>query len=283
MKPVKVLCIGGSDSSSGAGIQADLKAVSACGCYGLSVITAVTAQNTFGVQDIFKITPVFVEKQIEVILGDIGVDAVKTGMMLTSGIVNTIAGKISEYHIKKLVVDPVMLAKGGRNLLLPDAYEAMVKKLLPLALVVTPNIPEAEILAEMEIKSVAEMKIAAALIQKFGVRNVVIKGGHLPGSKRSGVIDILYDGDRYYEYSASWIDTKNTHGTGCTYASALAAGLALGKDIATAAGEARKMVTTAIINSVSLGAGYGSVNALAGKFRSKQSTQSRNNGAKIKK
>ncbi len=267
MKPVKVLCIGGSDSSCGAGIQADLKAVSACGCYGLSVITAVTAQNTFGVQDILEITPEFVGRQMDAVLNDIGADAVKTGMLLTAGIVNAVAGKIREYHIEKLVVDPVMLAKGGRNLMLAKARQALVKKLLPLAMVITPNIPEAEKLAGIEIKSVGAMKKAACLIRKLGVQNVLIKGGHLENSKQKEVVDILFNGEIYQEYSSPRIDLRESHGTGCTYASALAANLALGKDVATAAKLAKKMVTSAIINSVSLGAGHGSVNALAGKLK----------------
>ncbi len=266
MKPVKVLCIGGSDSSGGAGIQADLKAVTACGCYGLSVITAVTAQNTFGVQDILEIAPEFVARQIDVVLNDIGADAVKTGMLLTAGIVLAVAGKIREHNIEKLVVDPVMLAKGGRNLMLAAARESLVKKLLPLALVVTPNIPEAEKLAGMEIKSVAAMKKAAVIIHKFGMQSVLIKGGHLQSNKQKEVIDVLFNGKNYQEYSSSRIDLADSHGTGCTYASALAAGLALGKDVATAAGLAKKLVTSAIINSVDLGAGHGSVDALAGKI-----------------
>lgn len=279
MKPVKVLCIGGSDSSGGAGIQADLKAVSACGCYGLSVITALTAQNTFGVQDIFEVTPKFVRRQMEAVLDDIGADAVKTGMLLTSGIVSAVARKIEKYGIEKLVVDPVMLAKGGRNLLLAEARQTLVKKLFPLALVVTPNIPEAEELAGTEIRSVAGMKKAADVIRKFGVQNVLIKGGHLGKNKRKEVVDVLFNGNIYREYSSPYIDSRDTHGTGCTYASALAAGLALGKDVDAAAREAQKLVTSAIINFVNLGAGYGSVNALAGKIKAKKTAdKSRNIG-----
>jgi hydroxymethylpyrimidine kinase/phosphomethylpyrimidine kinase len=269
MKPVKVLCIGGSDSSGGAGIQADLKAVSACGCYGLSAITAVTAQNTLGVQDIFPVPAEFVGKQIDAVLSDIGADAVKTGMLLNAEIVSAVAGKIKDCQISKLVVDPVMLAKGGRSLLLKNARRALIKKLLPQAFVITPNIPEAEELAGMEIKSVAAMKKAAVIIQKLGAQNVLIKGGHLEGSKRKDVIDILYDGKKYTEFSAHRIDSRNTHGTGCTYASALAAGLALGKDVITAAEEAKKLVTSAIQHSVSLGAGHGSVNVFPGKLKMK--------------
>lgn len=267
MKPAKVLCIGGSDSSSGAGIQADLKAVSACGCYALSVITAVTAQNTFGVQGIFEVSKEFVAKQMEAVLSDIGADAAKTGMLLTAGIVGAVAGMIKVFNIDKLVIDPVMLAKGGRNLMLTRARQALVKKLLPLAMVVTPNVPEAEELTGMEIKSVAAMKKAAAVIHKFGVRNVLIKGGHLKRNKQKEVIDILFDGKKYKEYSSPLIDLPGAHGTGCTYASTLASGLALGKDVERAALEAKSLVTSAIINSVSLGAGHVSVNVPAGKLK----------------
>ena len=262
MKPVKVLCIGGSDSSGGAGIQADLKAVSACGCYGMSVITAVTAQNTLGVQDIYPVSPKFVAQQLESVLSDIGADVVKTGMLLTSGVVQVVVKKIKEYNISKVVVDPVMMAKGGCSLMQDKAREALVKKLLPLAFVVTPNIPEAQNLAKMKIKSSAAMKKAAALIYKLGAKNVLIKGGHLPGAKQSGAVDILYDGDKYYEFSAPWIDSHDTHGTGCTYASALAAEIARGMNIITAVEKAKKLVTDAIKNSLNIGAGHGPVNAL---------------------
>jgi hydroxymethylpyrimidine/phosphomethylpyrimidine kinase len=261
MKPVKVLCIGGSDSSGGAGIQADLKAVSACGCYGMSVITAVSAQNTRGVQDIYPVSPKFVAQQLESVLSDIGADAVKTGMLLTAGVIQVVVKKIKEYNIGKVVIDPVMIAKGGRSLMQDKARESLVKKLLPLAFVVTPNIPEAQNLARMKIKSIDEMKKAAALIHNLGAKNVLIKGGHLPGGKKSGAVDILYDGDKYYEFSAPWIDSYDTHGTGCTYASALAAEIARGENVIAAVEKAKKLVTNAIKNSLKIGAGHGPVNA----------------------
>jgi hydroxymethylpyrimidine/phosphomethylpyrimidine kinase len=270
MQLIKVLCIGGSDSSGGAGIQADLKAVTACGCWGMSVITAVTAQNTLGVQDIFAVPAEFVKTQMDVILRDIGADAVKTGMLLNADIVSAIAGMIKKYKIRKLVVDPVMVAKGGRKLMLVKARQALIKKLLPLALVVTPNIPEAEELAQMEIKTIADVRKAAKIIYETGVQNVLIKSGHLKSSKNKSVIDILFDGKNYMEFSAPRIDSINTHGTGCTYASALACGLASGKDIAVAAGAAKELVTAAIKNSVSLGAGHGSVNVLKRLSKSKR-------------
>jgi hydroxymethylpyrimidine/phosphomethylpyrimidine kinase len=260
MGPVKVLCIGGSDSEGGAGIQADLKAVSACGCYGLSVITAVTAQNTLGVQSIHPVPRKFILAQLDSVLSDIGADAVKTGMLLTVGAVDSVAEKVKEYRLEKLIVDPVMVAKGGHSLMQDKSRNALIKKLLPLALVVTPNIPEAEALSQMKIGSVAAIKKAAVIIQKLGAKNVLIKGGHLPGSRRSGALDILFDGKHYDEFSSPWIDTNNTHGTGCTYASALAAGIAKGERVFDAAWQAKIIVTAAIENAFSLGHGHGSVN-----------------------
>jgi hydroxymethylpyrimidine kinase/phosphomethylpyrimidine kinase len=270
MKQVTVLCIGGSDSSGGAGIQADLKAVSACGCYGMSVITAVTAQNTLGVQDIYSVPAEFVGKQLSAVLSDIGADALKTGMLLTSGVVQVVVRKIKEYNIGKVVVDPVMIAKGGRSLIQDKAREALVKKLLPLAFVVTPNIPEAQDLAQMKIKSIDEMKKAAALIHNLGAKNVLIKGGHLHGGQQSGAVDILYDGGKYYEFLDKWIDTYDTHGTGCTYASALAAEIARGENVIAAVEKAKKLVTDAIKNSIKIGAGHGSVNVLGKMFNKKK-------------
>ncbi|KQC09455.1 MAG: hypothetical protein APR62_02375 [Smithella sp. SDB] len=260
MEPVKVLCIGGSDSSGGAGIQADLKAVSACGCHGLSVITAVTAQNSHGVQYIHPVPQKFILAQLDSVLGDIGADAVKTGMLLTAGAVETVVRKIKEYHLEKLVVDPVMIAKGGHSLMQGQAREVLVKKLLPQTFVLTPNIPEAEVLAQCSIRTVAAMGKAAVIIHKMGARNVLIKGGHIPGIKKYGALDILFNGDRCYKFSSPWIDSSDTHGTGCTYASVLASALARGKNIIDAVWQAKDMVTAAIKNGLILGKGYGSVN-----------------------
>ena len=261
--PFKVLCVGGSDTGGGAGIQADLKAVHACGCYGLTVITALTAQNTRGVQDIFPVPPKFIAAQLDAVLSDIGADAVKTGMLMTAGAVNALVSKIEQYKLKNVVVDPVMIAKGGRTMMQEAAKQTIIKKLLPLTRVITPNIPEAEVLAQMKIRSIAAMKKAAVIIFDLGVKNVVIKGGHLPGRKSSGSTDVLYDGKEFYELSADWIETKNTHGTGCTYASALAAALAEGKNIFQAAKQAKAMVTRSIEQSLSLGRGHGPVNFTA--------------------
>jgi hydroxymethylpyrimidine/phosphomethylpyrimidine kinase len=269
MKPVRILCVGGSDSSGGAGIQADLKAVSACGCYAMSVITAVTAQNTRGVQSIHSVPQKFILAQLDCVLRDIGADVVKTGMLLTVGAIEAVVQKVKEYRLEKLIVDPVMIAKGGHSLMQDNAKVALIRKLLPLAFLVTPNIPEAEVIAQCKIEGVDGMKKAAAVIYGLGVKNVVIKGGHLRAAKKSGAVDILYDGNNYYEYSSPWIATKDTHGTGCTYASSLAATLACGENIIDAVQEAKAMVTKAIENSLSLGKGHGPVNVLGSILKQK--------------
>jgi hydroxymethylpyrimidine/phosphomethylpyrimidine kinase len=269
MQPIKVLCIGGSDSSGGAGIQADLKVVTACGCYGMSVITAVTVQNTRGVQAIHPVPQKYILAQLDSVLSDIGADAVKTGMLLTVGAVEAVVKKVKEYHLEKLVVDPVMIAKGGHSLMQDKAKLVLIKKLLPLAFVATPNIPEAEALAQCKINGLARMKKAAALIHGLGVKNVVIKGGHLATAKKTGAVDILYDGNNYYEYYSPWIATKDTHGTGCAYASVLAAALACGKNIVDAVDKAKVMVTKAIENSLRLGIGHGPVNIMGSVLKQK--------------
>lgn len=259
MKPVKVLCIGGSDSGGGAGIQADLKAVTACGCWGLSIITAVTAQNTRGVAGVYPLPAKFVGRQMDTVLTDISADALKTGMLPSEETVLTVARKIKKYKIGKVVVDPVMIAKGGKNLMSLKARKALMKDLLPLAYAVTPNIPEAETLTGMNITTVSMMKEAALRIYETGVKNVVIKGGHLPDGKRSDVVDLLYNGS-FYEFASSRIKTMHTHGSGCTYASALAAGIAKGKTIIEAALQAKIIIAAAIKNAVKPGKGYGAVN-----------------------
>ena len=258
----RILTIAASDSGGGAGIQADIKTITVLGAYALSALTALTAQNTLSVTAIQAVPPEFLQAQLDAVMSDIGADALKTGMMLTAGTVNTVVRKIVQYGLKNVVVDPVMIAKGGRTMMQEPARKVLVKKLLPLTRVLTPNIPEAESLTQMKIRSIAAMKKAAAVIGDLGVENVVIKGGHLPGRRNFGGIDILFDGKRYYEFSAGWIETKNTHGTGCTYASALACGLAQGKNILQAVEQVKMMVTQAIGNSLSLGKGHGPVNIL---------------------
>jgi len=261
MKPVKVLCIGGSDSSGGAGIQADMKAVSACGCWGLSVITAVTAQNTRGVCGVSPVAPGFVGKQLDAVLKDLGADALKTGMLPTPETVQMVVRKIKKYQMKKVIVDPVMTAKGGKTLMPNRARKALIEYLLPVAFVVTPNIPEAEELTKTKINSIDDMKKAALMIHELGARNVLIKGGHLPGRKRPDAVDVLYAGG-YYEFAAPRINSRDTHGTGCTFASALAAGIAKGQSIVDAVLQAKILIMNAINNAVQPGRGYGSVNVL---------------------
>jgi hydroxymethylpyrimidine kinase/phosphomethylpyrimidine kinase len=230
----------------------------------------VTAQNTQGVQFIHPVPKKFILAQLDSVLSDIGADAVKTGMLLTVGAVESVVNKVKEYRLEKLIVDPVMVAKGGHSLMQDRSRDALIKKLLPLAFVLTPNIPEAETLAQMKIRSISAMKKAAVIIHGLGTQNVLIKGGHFPGNKRSGVMDILFDGDHYYEFSSPWIHTKNTHGTGCTYASVLASALARKKNIIDAVWQAKIMVTAAIENALRLGKGHGSVNVFGKNVSTKK-------------
>ncbi|MDD5475607.1 MAG: bifunctional hydroxymethylpyrimidine kinase/phosphomethylpyrimidine kinase, partial [Syntrophales bacterium] len=207
----RILTIAGSDSGGGAGIQADLKTITALGGFGMSVITALTAQNTLGVQGIHEVPMEFVEMQFDSVASDIGVDAAKTGMLAGAEVVNLVARKVVEYSITNLVVDPVMIAKGGARLIHDEAKGALMEALIPLARVVTPNIPEAEVLSGITIRNVDDMKKAATAIGRLGARSVLVKGGHMEGP----ALDVLYDGGKVHEFSAERIDTKNTHGTGC--------------------------------------------------------------------
>ncbi len=252
MKLVRVLTIAGSDSCGGAGIQADLKTIMSLGGLGMSVITALTAQNTFGIQDVYEIPPEFVEKQFASVMTDMGIDAAKTGMLTNTRILKTVAGMIRKYGIEKVVVDPVMAAKGGEILIRGEARDALIKELIPLAFVVTPNIPEAEVLTEMQIISTSDMKEAAKVIYGFGAKNVVIKGGHLKGD----AVDILYDGKKFRRYSSQRIDKKDTHGTGCTFSAAIATLLAKGESVSKAVEGAKVYITQAIETSYSTGTGY---------------------------
>jgi len=252
MKLIRVLTIAGSDSCGGAGIQADLKTITALGGFGMSVITAVTAQNTSGVQGICRVPPAFVKKQFESVVTDIGVDAVKTGMLGSAEILKAVAGVLRRYNIKKIVVDPVMAAKGGKALIRGRAREALIAELIPLAFVVTPNVPEAELLSGIRINSQSGMKEAAQVIHGLGAKNVVIKGGHLPGD----AIDILYDGIRFHKFSSVRINKKDVHGTGCIFSSAIATLLARGKSVPAAVKGAKDYVTRAIRTSQRAGSGY---------------------------
>ncbi len=259
-----VLTIAGSDSSAGAGIQADLKTFAALGVYGTSAITAITAQNTRGVTAVQEMPPGIVAAQIDAVVADIRPEAVKTGMLASVPIIEIVAAKLKEHGLPNLVVDPVMVAKSGDRLLLEDAVSALRDLLLPLAVVVTPNLPEAEALAGLSIGSDDDVRRAAEVIVGLGARAVVVKGGHRPYGPPSGreaaeALDLLYDGAAFREYSAPRIETSSTHGTGCTFASAIAAYLARGDPLAEAVGRAKEYLTEALRRAYPIGGGHGPV------------------------
>jgi hydroxymethylpyrimidine/phosphomethylpyrimidine kinase len=251
-----VLTIAGSDSGGGAGIQTDLKTFFARGVYGMSAITALTAQNTVGVQGIFNVPSSFVAQQIDSVMSDIGASIWKTGMLANEEIIKVVVDKINQYKIKYLVVDPVMIAKGGNRLLKTTAHNIFVEKLIPKAFVITPNIFEAEILSRMKINNSTDVKKAAYKIYLLGAKNVIIKGAHLKDFFFCK--DTLFDGKNYFYYSAKRIKTKNTHGTGCTFASAIAAELAKGNSLKKAISIAKDYVTQAIKTGRNLNIGKGS-------------------------
>ncbi len=248
------LTIAGSDSSGGAGIQADLKTFAALGVYGTSAITAVTAQNTLGVTAVLAIPADLVTAQIEAVAGDIDVHATKTGMLATAAIVEAVAAAIEELELPNVVVDPVMVAKSGDRLLDDDGIEMLRLELLPLARVVTPNIPEAEVLAGIRIDSAASAREAARRIKDLGPAAVIVKGGHGEGEE---LVDLLFDGDEFHEYRTPRVHTRNTHGTGCTFASAVAAALASGSGLTDATASAQAYVTGALRSGLSIGHGHG--------------------------
>jgi hydroxymethylpyrimidine/phosphomethylpyrimidine kinase len=258
----KALTIAGSDSGGGAGIQADLKTFMAFGVFGMSAITALTAQNTVGVQGIFEISPEFIREQIKSIMDDIGTDAAKTGMLSNETIVEVVGEAVQEYGIPNLVVDPVMIAKSGDPLLAKSARQAIKEKLIPLAEVITPNIFEAEALTGKKIDSLDAMREAAEELRKLGCGWVVLKGGHLDIDSQS--IDVVYNGNKHHVVKSERLKTKNTHGTGCTFASAIAAGLAKGWQPLKAIQEAKKYISEAIRTSFPVGKGHGPTNHLTG-------------------
>ena len=251
----KVLTIAGSDSGGGAGIQADLKAFAARGVYGMSALTAITAQNTVGVQGVFELPADFVAQQIDSVMEDIGADAWKTGMLSNAEIIQVVADRARHYQVERLVVDPVMVAKSGDPLLRPEAREALIEALLPLAYVITPNHHEAQVLTGLEIRTVEDMRRAAVAIHEMGARHVVVKGGHLP--EASNAVDVLYDGQTFTELDAPRLETPNTHGTGCTFASAIAAELAKGHPVPEAVRIAKAYLTAALRAAVDLQIGHG--------------------------
>ena len=251
----RLLTIAGSDSGGGAGIQADLKTFFARGVYGMSVITALTAQNTLGVQGVLEIDPKFVAEQIDSVMTDIGADAWKTGMLANAEIIRIIVNRARKYNVELLVVDPVMIAKSGAPLLKPESRDALISELIPLAYVLTPNHHEAQVLTGIDIKNLEDAREAAKMIHNQGAQNVIIKGGHLPNIEKA--IDLLYDGKIFTEFHTARIKTKNTHGTGCTFASAIAAELAKGNVIKKAVHIAKAYITTAIQSAINLNIGHG--------------------------
>ncbi len=250
----RALTIAGSDSGGGAGIQADLKTFAAFGVYGASAITSVTAQNTVGVGGVHDLPAEFVAQQIDLVSQDIGVDAAKTGMLSNAAIVRAVAESVSRNRIVRLVVDPVMVAKSGDALLQEDARRAVIEMIVPLAFVITPNLPEAESLCGISVTNRDRMEEAARILHGMGARYVLVKGGHLESRDAT---DLLFDGDTVRTYSTTRIKTTNTHGTGCTYSAAIAACLALGCDVAQAVQRAKDYLTGAIRHSLPLGSGHG--------------------------
>lgn len=252
----KVLSIAGSDCSGGAGIQADLKTYSALGVFGMSVIVSVVAENTSRVIGYEDVSPEMIGKQIDAVFEDIEVDAVKIGMLSTQKCMRAVAEKIRQYRPYHVVIDPVMYAKNGCPLMEQTAVHALIETVVPLADVLTPNIPEAEQIAGMQITSVREMEDAAHKIQAMGCKAVVVKGGHAAGS----AMDILYDGSSIYYFDAPRIVTSNTHGTGCTFSSAIASHLAKGLPVKEAVKLAKDYISTAIAHSLPIGKGNGPTN-----------------------
>jgi hydroxymethylpyrimidine/phosphomethylpyrimidine kinase len=250
----RALTIAGSDSGAGAGIQADLKTFAALGVYGTSAITAVTAQNTLAVTAVQALDPELVRAQVDAVLDDIGADAVKTGMLANSALVEVVVEQARRGRLPNLVVDPVMIAKSGDRLLADEAVRAVRERLLPQALIVTPNHPEAEVLVGHVIEGDSAVRAAATRIVEMGARWVVMKGGHRPGAE---IVDLLHDGREFWEFRSPRIETRSTHGTGCTLASAIAARLALGDSVPEAVGAAKEYVHEAISRAQAIGHGHG--------------------------
>jgi hydroxymethylpyrimidine/phosphomethylpyrimidine kinase len=252
-----VLTIAGSDSGAGAGIQADLKTFAALGVYGVSVITAITAQNTVGVRAVQEIDPDMIAAQLDAVAEDFSIAALKTGMLSSAAIIETVVAGLMRHGLRQLVVDPVMIAKSGDRLLREDAIDTLRRTLLPLAQVVTPNIPEAEVLTGLTIRTHADRVAAGHAIMELGAHAVVIKGGH---ADEDPVVDLLVDRDGVHQFRAPRVATGSTHGTGCTFSAAIAAALGRGEDLATAVGEARAYLSSALAQAPGLGHGHGPLN-----------------------
>ncbi len=255
----KILSIAGSDSGGGAGIQADLKTILSLGGYGLSAITAITAQNTLGAHSVKLVDPELVARQIDAVLSDIGADCVKTGMLGNGAIVKAVANQLVTHKVAKLVVDPVMKSKTNSTLLDESGQEAMVAKLFPICYLLTPNIPEAEIFFGKEIKNIDDMNKAAKKLQKMGPKFVLVKGGHL----KDAPVDVLHDGQHYYEFETSRVRTRHTHGTGCTLSAAISTFLARGLPVMECIDKAKRYLYRALRFSLGIGKGIGPLNHYA--------------------
>lgn len=251
------LTIAGSDSGAGAGVQADLKTFAANGVYGLSVITAITAQNTVGVRGVQEVDPAVIRAQLDAVSEDFSIGAVKTGMLSSAKIIDVVVEGIRAHRLPHLVVDPVMVAKSGDRLLREDAVDALRRQLLPLAEVVTPNLPESQVLTGLPVDTLAERIAAARAILALGARSAVIKGGH---GDEDPVVDLLVDGDGVREFRATRVHGTSTHGTGCTFSAAIAAGLARGLSVPAAVDQARTYLSAAMAQAPGLGHGHGPLN-----------------------
>jgi hydroxymethylpyrimidine/phosphomethylpyrimidine kinase len=257
----RALTIAGSDSGGGAGIQADLKTFTVLGVFGTSAITALTAQNTTGVTGVVEVSPEFVTEQIDAVMRDIGADAAKTGMLANAGIIDAVARAVRRWEIERLVVDPVMIAKSGAPLLRAEATGALRRVLLPVAMVVTPNLHETGALVGRTVRTLAEMHDAAREIHAMGPRYVVVKGGHVDDADQS--IDVVFDGRVFEQFASPRDAMKHTHGTGCVFSAAIAAGLARGMGVLDAVGQAKRMITAGIAAGLAIGHGVGPVDPTA--------------------
>ena len=257
MKIPSVLTIAGSDSGGGAGIQADLKTFAFHRVHGSSVITCITAQNTHTVTDVMAVPPAMVKSQLETVSSDLQIQALKTGMLLNEEIILTVADFLAQQSLQNIVIDPVMVSRTGSILIDDNAIAILINQLIPLALILTPNIYEAQILAHMTINSLEDMQKAAHKIYQLGAKNVLIKGGSAEGENKA--IDLFYDGNQYQTLQTKVIKTKNTHGTGCTIGASITANLALGKPLFTAVAQAKEYVTHALDFSLDIGSGSGPV------------------------
>ena len=260
---IKVLTIAGSDSCCGAGVQADLKTINKLGAYGTCAVTAITVQNTIGVSSVLAVPASIVGQQIDAVVTDIGTDTVKTGMLVSKEVVEIVCEMAKKHKLQKVVVDPVIKSHKGERLLSLEGVNKFRSDLIPLSYLVTPNIPEAEILTDREIKNLSDTKDAARAIYELGAENVLIKGGHIMSQEDGNddasdgkVIDVFYDGKSFQEFREERLNTKNVHGTGCIYSAAIATELAKGNDMISSITIAREFIINIIMGSIALGKGY---------------------------